>query len=569
MKKLYFYLVVVFIYVSRSLNAQCSGGSNGGALNPAPSSAYQTMNCPAGDFYYTFVVAASSCYPQYDFSFCAADGSNATFDTQITILNNSGTAVAGGYSDDYCSTQSHVFWTPTMSGTYRVHVNRYNCVATTTAATLAYRFVASYTNTAEYTVNDDAVSTGSCTTLTSNSTNQRGCVWDVNSTLNFASNFSYDFTVNLGSSDAGADGMAFVIQNDAKGRCACGTSGGSLGAGGITNSLIVEIDTYLNFEDRDDFSTNYIGCSGTEDPDHLDLWFNGTVNPDLDANCGATAAGERPVTSSAVRLQNPPGTNYNIENGANHVLRASWTAGSPGTFTARILNTALTTTYATISTTLNPMTVFGTNTPYFGFTGSTGGLTNQQTICNALTLLPIELTSFVAVCNNNSIDVNWTTATETNSKSFDLERSVDGIMYTKIASIPASGNSSHMQHYYYQDKAQENTTYYYRLKHYDIDGFSKYQKIIASSENSCYDINQKINVYPNPASNNLYIKSEHQEILKIELLNDCGQIVISTVEKPDEQNMILIETNHLADGIYVIRIFDKENITTQKILIQH
>ena len=59
-------------------------------------------------------------------------------------------------------------------------------------------------------------------------------------------------------------------------------SRGSLGAGGITNSLIVEIDTYLNYEDRDDFNTNFIGCSGTEDPDHLDLWYNGNINPNLD-----------------------------------------------------------------------------------------------------------------------------------------------------------------------------------------------------------------------------------------------------------------------------------------------
>ena len=178
--------------------------SNGGALSPAPNSTYQTMNCAAGDFYYTFVVAASSCFPIYDFSFCSSDGSNASFDTQITILDNSGTAVSGGYSDDYCSSQSHVIWPPTLAGTYRVHVNKYSCVATTSAATLAYKTTTTYTNTAEYTVNDDAVSSGSCTTLTSNTTNQRGCVWDVNSTLNFSSNFSYDFTVNLGSSDAGA-----------------------------------------------------------------------------------------------------------------------------------------------------------------------------------------------------------------------------------------------------------------------------------------------------------------------------------------------------------------------------
>ncbi|MBA4239820.1 MAG: hypothetical protein C0448_03785 [Sphingobacteriaceae bacterium] len=565
------HLLSIFIvfFSLNPLHAQCTGGSNGGALSPAPNTTYQTMNCPAGDFYYTFVVAASSCFPVYDFSFCSTDGSNATFDTQITILDNSGAAVAGGYSDDYCSTQSHVIWTPNLAGTYRVHVNKYSCVATTAAATLAYKLTTTYTNTAEYTVNDDAVSSGSCTTLTSNTTNQRGCVWDVNSTLNFLSNFSYDFTVNLGSSDAGADGMAFVIQNDSRGRCACGTAGGSLGAGGITNSLVVEIDTYLNYEDRDDFNTSFIGCGGTEDPDHLDLWFNGNVNPDLDANCGATAAGERPVTSSAVRLQNPVGTNYNIENGANHILRVSWTAGSPGTFTARILNTILTTTYATISTTLNPLTVFGTNTPYFGFTGSTGGLSNQQTICNPLALLPIELIYFNATCGNNEININWSTASETRNKFFELERSEDGINYTTIATIQGHGTSAQQHIYSYKDLATEHVTYYYRLKQVDIDNQSRYVGSIISAENSCFDGENNVIVFPNPANNELFIKLTHQNNSTIEVINSCGQIVFSSFEKPDNQNLIHIETSSLAMGMYAIRVINDSKVSVGKILINH
>ena len=44
----------------------------------------------------------------------------------------------------------------------------------------------------------------------------------------------------------GADGFAFVLQNDA--RQALGGAGAELGYGGITNSLAVEFDTYFNPE---------------------------------------------------------------------------------------------------------------------------------------------------------------------------------------------------------------------------------------------------------------------------------------------------------------------------------
>lgn len=566
MKKYLFFAFFIGLFIKQS--AQCTGGSSGGALNPVPSTSYQTMNCPAGNYYYTFVVPASACYPQYDFSFCSSEGGNASFDTQITILDNTGTAVSGGYNDDYCSTLSHVVWTPTVSGTYRVRVNLYNCVSTTAASTLAYKYTTTYTNTAEYTVNGNATSTGTCTTLTPNTTNQRGCVWDVNSTLNFNSNFTYDFTVNLGASDAGADGMAFVIQNDAKGRCACGTAGGSLGAGGINNSLIVEIDTYMNYEDRDDFNTSFIGCTGTEDPDHLDLWFNGNVNPDLDGNCNATAAGERPVTSTAVRLQNPVGTDYNIENGNNHILRISWATGSPGTFTAKILNTALNITYGTITTTLNPMSIFGTNTPYFGFTASTGGLSNQQTICNPLSLLPVELLEFTAKCNDGSIIVNWQTASETNNKQFELERSYDGVDFKKIATVPGNGTSTTQNNYQFNDTPDDDILYYYRLKQVDFDGKANYYYVIASTEQSCIK-NKELQLFPNPANDLFYIQLPEVGNFSIEIINASGQLVYNKCEAFRNNLSYSINTSNLAEGIYLVKTKYNEKSQVKKIMIQH
>ena len=69
-----FHILLIALIISTVTSAQCTGGSSGGALSPAPTGAYQTMNAAAGDFYYTFVVAATACFPQYDFSFCAADG---------------------------------------------------------------------------------------------------------------------------------------------------------------------------------------------------------------------------------------------------------------------------------------------------------------------------------------------------------------------------------------------------------------------------------------------------------------------------------------------------------------
>ena len=57
-------------------------------------------------------------------------------------------------------------------------------------------------------------------------------------------NFTIAFDVNLGASDGGADGAAFVLHNDPRGVNAIGAAGSGLAIGGIQNGLAIEFDTY-------------------------------------------------------------------------------------------------------------------------------------------------------------------------------------------------------------------------------------------------------------------------------------------------------------------------------------
>lgn len=67
---------------------------------------------------------------QYTFSVCGA-----TFDTQITLYNNTGGGSLG-YNDDACGLQSSVSWTATYTGQLRVLVDLYNCASNATCAPL-------------------------------------------------------------------------------------------------------------------------------------------------------------------------------------------------------------------------------------------------------------------------------------------------------------------------------------------------------------------------------------------------------------------------------------------------
>ena len=105
-----------------------------------------------------------------------------------------------------------------------------------------------------------------------------------------------------------------------------------------------------------------------------------------------------------------------------------------------------------------------------GFSGFGAGVTGLA--------LPVEWLDFTGLLQNQHITLNWGTATEANSRLFEIERSFDGIHFVSIGSIPAAGNSSIALHYSFTDPAAAQETNYYRLKQLDLDGKFSYSKII-------------------------------------------------------------------------------------------
>lgn len=101
--------------------------------------------------------------------------------------------------------------------------------------------------------------------LTPNAAWQSGSVWN-KLKHDFTTDFVLDCKLYLGASDAGADGLAFVIQNNCLG---AGTSGGGLGYEFMPgSSMAVEFDTYANTGGAP-FDPSY---------DHMAILSNGSIN---------------------------------------------------------------------------------------------------------------------------------------------------------------------------------------------------------------------------------------------------------------------------------------------------
>ncbi|HEU4718171.1 MAG TPA: hypothetical protein VFU15_10065, partial [Bacteroidia bacterium] len=119
-----------------TVNAQCSGGTLAG--NIVPTTTIQTVTVPSGGSYFTFTGVAGATYM---FSFCASEGGSASFDTQLTILDDATGNYAGGYNDDWCGLQSYLTWACPSNAVYRVLASQYYCTTNATSATMAYKIM--------------------------------------------------------------------------------------------------------------------------------------------------------------------------------------------------------------------------------------------------------------------------------------------------------------------------------------------------------------------------------------------------------------------------------------------
>jgi hypothetical protein len=109
--------------------------------------------------------------------------------------------------------------------------------------------------------------------------------------------------------------------------------------------------------------------------------------------------------------------------------------------------------------------------------------------------LPVTLLDFSANCIGRSVQLRWVTASEVNNDYFEILRSKDAIHYYPLAQIPGVG-TGHGRTYIYEDKLNENDSWYYKLIQTDFDGTSEELSIISTR---CGQKPVELTVY-NPSS---------------------------------------------------------------------
>ena len=112
--------------------------------------------------------------------------------------------------------------------------------------------------------------------------------------------------------------------------------------------------------------------------------------------------------------------------------------------------------------------------------------------------LPVKLVAFAAKATNNTVTLNWITSEEINARVFEIEKSVDGLHWSKVGEVAAKGNTSSTSNYSFSDDVKNGSSFTYRLKMVDLDAKFEYSPIVKVTLNG--SIGASIKTYPNPAT---------------------------------------------------------------------
>lgn len=185
-------------------------------------------------------------------------------------------------------------------------------------------------------------------------------------------------------------------------------------------------------------------------------------------------------------------------------------------------------------------------------------------------VIPVELSSFTALISGNTVELNWTTATELNNRIFEIERRPVEGQFITIGFVDGNGTTTEAKSYSYIDRNLNTGNYSYRLKQIDFDGTFEYSNEIEVEVLAPNQFSLEQN-YPNPFNPSTIIKFSIMEKIEVNLsvYNILGEKIGILVNETKEAGYYEINFNaeKLSSGIYLYQLRAGNNIQTMKMIV--
>jgi len=179
--------------------------------------------------------------------------------------------------------------------------------------------------------------------------------------------------------------------------------------------------------------------------------------------------------------------------------------------------------------------------------------------------LPVQLVDWKAQLQTNGVQLSWQTVAEENMQNYSVERSFNGVDFSRIAAVLPKGGMSNT--YSWLDVQPNATVVYYRIAAFSKTGQIQYSAIALVKNNIG---KAAVVTYPNPVSGSILsvaisgcVKGNYQFVM----YNQLGQIVIQQLVVCDGNAQTLtISVQSLKAGMYEMRLSNNSTLITKKII---
>jgi hypothetical protein len=258
-------------------------------------------------------------------------------------------------------------------------------------------------------------------------------------------------------------------------------------------------------------------------------------------------------------------TNANAGSGVDFVF--GWNPSQEvGSFTSYKLNHYASSNWSFASGTSG--TPSGTSTKTMSHTGYTGTF-SPFAISEGTFALPVELTTFNTNCTEVGTEINWQTASEHNSATFDVAKSRDGSNWSVLETVQAAGNSTSLLDYAVTDTEQVSGIVYYRLNQVDQNGASK---IFGPISANCFETTDfTAIVFPNPCATEVTLSIVSQ------IPSEVNYILISPEGKVLENKQMSVQSgitlfnldvSNYPSGMYILQFEVNDKRFIKKLTLQ-
>jgi len=175
-------------------------------------------------------------------------------------------------------------------------------------------------------------------------------------------------------------------------------------------------------------------------------------------------------------------------------------------------------------------------------------------------VVPVKLLNFSAAVAGSNCVIKWTATSETGTVKYTVQRSLDGKLFTDMATI--NGKQLAENNYSFIDANPVKGSSFYRIQAREISGTVTYSEIVLVKNQNAFGFS----IYPNPAAEEFKVNLPAKFLpANIDVINAQGAVVFSA----KASQPLYTVNRYLPKGIYAVKVTGSNNESVTQRLIKN